>query len=197
MKFVALLILLIGSYLFGCATNTTNETALVPANSPTESPFPTPTPIALNKSLFDKKPQYLCDRLSELKHMPKDRDEPSGDAIYDALRENHYYSLPCLVEKITDTRPVERPGTAPFMSGLTYRVGDTAVLMLMRYDEMYWPKGMLPKKYEDMFKEQGMFAYYFYVDEVPEARKEIQRWWKKWLKTCQPDCEKLPTLERN
>lgn len=194
MKFVRLLTILVGSVLVGCSSNMTNETVVAPTSSATDTPFPTPTPIELNKSLFKEKPQYLCDRLVELKKMPKDSDEPTGDAIYDALRHNHYYSLPCLVDKITDTRPAENPTGAPFMSGLTYRVGDTAVLMLMRFDEMYWPKGMLPKKYEDMFKEEGMFAYYYYVDEVPGARKEVQKWWKKWLQTCQPECRRLPTL---
>jgi len=44
--------------------------------------------------------------------------------------------------------------------------------------EMPWPKGMLPEKYERMFKDEGMFAYYFHVDEVPGARKQVQHWWR-------------------
>ena len=104
--------------------------------------------------------------------MPRNPDHHSGDAIHDALQANYYYSLPCLVNKITDTQPAENPTGAPFWSGLTYRVGDTAVLMLMRFDDMYWPKGMLPRKYEDMYQDEGMFAYYFYVDEVPGSLAE-------------------------
>jgi hypothetical protein len=146
--------------------------------------------------LFDKSPQYLCDHLADLKQMPWDRDEYSGDAVYDALKRNGHASIPCLVDKITDTRPAENPTGAPFWAGLTYRVGDTAVLMLMDINDMYWPKGMLAKKYEDMFETEGMFSYYYYVDEVPGARKEIKRWWSKWLKSCRPKCVHVATIER-
>ena len=79
-------------------------------------------------------------------------------------------------------------------AGLTYRVGDTAVLMLMDINNMYWPKGMLPDKYERTFKEEGMFSYYFYVHEGPHARKRVQRWWRNWLKTCKPECAVVPSL---
>jgi hypothetical protein len=127
--------------------------------------------------------------------MPWDIHDHSGDAVYDALKHNGYYAMPCLVKKITDTRPAENPTGAPFWAGLTYRVGDTAVLMLMDINDAYWPKGMLSKKYEDMFVTEGMFSYYYYVDEVPGARKEIQRWWFNWLKTCKPECEKIETIE--
>ncbi len=148
-----------------------------------------------NTELFDKSPQFLCDHLAELKHMSFKTDY-SGDAVYDALKHNGYYSGKCLIEKITDTRPADNPTGAPFWAGLTYRVGDTAVLMLMDTNDMYWPKGMLPKKYEDMFESEGVFSYYFYVDEVPGARREVQRWWRNWLKTCKPECAKVESIER-
>ena len=83
----------------------------------------------------------------------------------------------------------------PFWAGLTYRVGDTAVLMLMDINDMYWPKGMLSKKYEDTFDSEGMFSYYCYVHEVPGARKAVQAWWRKWLRSCNPECTKVPSLE--
>jgi hypothetical protein len=128
--------------------------------------------------------------------MARDPSEHSGDAVYDALKRNGYYAMPCLVNKITDTRPADNPTGAPFWAGLTYRVGDTAVLMLMHINNMYWPEGMLPPKYEGMFKDEGMFAYYFYVHEVPGARKQVQRWWREWMKTCQPECAVIPSIEK-
>jgi len=157
--------------------------------------FPEPTPTPENTSLANMSPQYLCDHLADLKHMAWNGQGYSGDAVYDGLKRNAYYAIPCLTDKITDTRPAENPTGAPFWAGLTYRVGDKAVLMLTDINNMYWPKGMLPKKYELMFKDEGMFSYYFYVDEVPNARKDVQRWWRNWLKTCQPECATVPSLE--
>ncbi len=151
--------------------------------------LPVPSLTPENTALFDKDPQFLCDHLVDLKHMAWNHTDHSGDAIYDALKHTGYYSMPCLVEKITDTHPAENPTGAPFWAGLTYRVGDTAVLMLMDIDNTYWPKGMLAKKYEDMFLKEGVFSYYFYVDEVPRARKKIQRWWSDRLKSCKQECE--------
>lgn len=182
---------------------TTNDRGTRPAENlaleiaqPTPEPnYPSSTPTLENKSLADKSPQYLCDHLLDLKHMAS-REEYSGDAVYDALKRHGYYSTPCLIKKITDTRPAQNPTGAPFWAGLTYRVSDTAVLMLMDIHDMYWPKGMLPKKYEDMFEAEGMFSYYYYVDEVPGARKKVQRWWSQWMKTCQPECSVVPSIEK-
>ena len=148
-----------------------------------------------NTTFADRSPQYLCDHLADLKQMPWNPHDHSGDAVYDALQRNGYYSMPCLIDKITDMRPAENPTGAPFWAGLTYRVGDTAVLMLMDINDMYWPQGMVPRKYERLFSDQGMFYYYFYVDEVPGARRHIQFWWRNWLKTCQPECTIVASLE--
>ena len=175
------------------AGNTKEKNIALADPEPTPD-FPVSTPTPENTSLFDKSPQYLCDHLIDLKQMAY-KTEYSGDAVYDALKRKGHEAVPCLIEKITDTQPAKNPTGAPFWAGLTYRVGDTAVLMLMDINDMYWPKGMLAKKYEDMFDREGMFSYYFYVDEVPGARKAIQRWWRNWLKTCKPTCEKIETLE--
>jgi hypothetical protein len=191
---LAALVLIVAASLFVrhyVAPDTTITCFVVKVESAPENigrlPVPSLTPE--NRTLFDKDPQFLCDHLAELKHMSWQPRDYSGDALYDALKRKGYYSMPCLVEKITDTHPAENPTGAPFWAGLTYRVGDTAVLMLMDINNMYWPKGMLAKKYEDMFVNEGVFSYYFYVDEVPGARKKIQRWWSDWLKSCKPECE--------
>jgi hypothetical protein len=188
---------------FGTLTKPTGEIGIDPPTSTFPISSPTPDPIDLspastpeNTSLADRSPQYLCDHLVELKHMPWDHHDFSGDAVYDALKRNGHNSMPCLVDKITDRHPAKNPTGAPFWAGLTYRVGDTAVLMLMDINDMYWPKGMLAKKYEDMFESEGVFSYYFYVDEVPDAREKLQSWWSKWLKTCKPKCAVVGSLEQ-
>lgn len=201
MKYVALLGLFVATVLLGCATNQTHEIVDGPTSSASPGPSPTgddePVTVSTpeNISLADKSPEYLCDHLIELKHNPWDPNDFSGDAVYDALKRKGRESLPCLVEKITDTHAAENPTGAPFWAGLTYRVGDTAVLMLMNMNDMYWPKGMLAKKYEDMFQSEGMFSYYFYVHEVPGARKAVQRWWRNWLKYFKPECDKVPPIK--
>jgi len=157
--------------------------------------FPVPTPTPENTSLAHKPAQYLCDHLDDLKHMAWEGTGYSGDAVYDGLKRNGYYAIPCLADKITDTRPATNPTGAPFWAGYTYRVGDTAMFMLMDINEMNWPKGMMPTKYEEMFKTEGMFAYFDYVHSVPGSRKNVQRWWRNWIKTCQPECKVVPLLE--
>src|SRR4051794_22577907 len=83
--------------------------------------LPEPTPTPENTLLAAKPPQYLCDHLADLKHMAWYPRDHSGDAVYDALKRNGYYSMPCLIDKITDMRPAENPTGAPFWAGLTYR----------------------------------------------------------------------------
>lgn len=199
-RLVALAFILIASLFvrYYVAPDTTTTCFVVKIEPAPEelSRLSVPSLTPANTSLFDKSPQYLCDRLADIKHMARSPHDYSGDAVYDALKRNGYYSMPCLVKKITDTRPAENPTGAPFWAGLTYRVGDTAVLMLMDINNMYWPKGMFAKKYEDMFLSEGVFSYYFYVDEVPGSRKKIQLWWSDWLKSCQPECKIIESIER-
>jgi hypothetical protein len=199
MRPVVVFELFLGVVLVGCSAmpESINETI-----STAQGPFPTPTSSVArtastpeNASLADKDPQYLCDNLVDLGKMSWDSHDYSGDAVYDALKRKGHDAVPCLVEKITDTHPAKNPTGAPFWAGLTYRVGDTAVLMLMRINNMYWPTGMLAKKYENMYPSEGVFSYYFYVDEVPGARKDIQRWWRNWLKSCRPECAIVPSIE--
>jgi hypothetical protein len=203
MRSVGLLGLLVGIALVGCATKPANEIALLSGLPAAQGPSPTPTPAEQditptpeNTSLAEKSIQYLCDHLADLEQMPRNHHDFSGDAVYDAFKRKGHEAMPCLVEKITDTQPAKNPTGAPFWAGLTYRVGDTAVLMLMDMNEMFWPRGMLARKYEDLFESEGMFSYYFYVQQVPGARKDIQRWWRKWLRSCTPKCEIVPSIER-
>ena len=122
----------------------------------------------------------LCSRLREIKTIPYDPNEISGDLIYDGLRAAGKQAIPCLIDKLTDTEMIESPeGMMPVKD---FRVGDAATFLLLYNSRQVWdPETMFPPKYRRIFQEQGIFAYYAYVDK-PTNRRKFQLWWKNWLK---------------
>jgi hypothetical protein len=121
----------------------------------------------------------LCKRLREIKTIPYDPNETAGDPIYDGLRAAGGKAVPCLIEKLTDTERIELPdGLMPVND---FFVGDAATFMLLYITRENWqPTEMFPPRYAEMFKNQGVYAYYAYV-EKPANRKKFQLWWKAWV----------------
>ncbi|HEX6126725.1 MAG TPA: hypothetical protein VFZ23_15240 [Pyrinomonadaceae bacterium] len=127
----------------------------------------------------------LCDRLISIDTMPT-HDPTITDPIYESLIAKGDDAIPCLVEKISDTRPMPDPRySVPHWQH--YKVGDTAVLTLLDIvsrDDSEWENLMiesLSPKYAEEWRTNGIYAYFNYVSEV-KNRKELQRWWTKWLK---------------
>ena len=119
----------------------------------------------------------LCGRLNELKKIPLYPDEKNGDPIYDGLMEKGREAVPCLIEKITDTTPMPDPGSPAVQD---YKVGDAAVFILLFITGEKWqPETMLSPEYAKHWKDDGIYAYYAYV-EKPANRKKMQFWWKNW-----------------
>lgn len=154
------------------------------AATPTEvSPSAEPSPT-VDPELLKAQPAELCDRLAEIKKLPY-RDPSDTDAIYEALIAKGEQAYPCLVERITDSKKMPDPREAPVWQH--YAVGDTAVFILVRsvsgdndsLEEKLLLE-MLPKKYREEWKTNGVYAYFNYVSEH-KNRKELQRWWKNWL----------------
>lgn len=127
----------------------------------------------------------LCNQLVKIKKLPY-RDPADTDPIYEALIAKGADAYSCLIEKITDTKKMKDPREAPMWSH--YTVGDTAVFVLVRSvsngDEKIEErllKEMLPPKYREEWKTNGVYAYFNYVSES-KNRNELQRWWRNWLK---------------
>lgn len=124
--------------------------------------------------------EYLCSRLKELKAIPYGQDELTGDPIYDGLKSSGLKAVPCLVDKIVDTTPMKDPGPGPVVPG--YKVGDAATFMLLMITKEDWqPETMFPPDVAATWKEEGMYAYFGYV-EREENRKQFQAWWKDWMR---------------
>lgn len=138
-------------------------------------PYPqaTASPVAADA-------EELCERLAELKVIPYWPGEVAGDPIYDGLVNAGNGAIPCLVNKITDTTLMDDPRTAPKIQDFT--VGDAAVFMLLYITEEPWqPETMFPPKFAELWKTEGVYAYFEFVKK-PENRKKIQAWWKNWMR---------------
>ena len=143
----------------------------------------TKPPIHVHISNFTS--AELCNRLISIDTLPT-HDPNITDPIYESLIAKGDDAISCLVEKISDETPVPDPRySVPRWQH--YAVGDTAVFTLvdiLRKNEIEREKlliEMLPSKYREEWKTNGVYAYFNYVSE-PRNRKELQRWWRKWVK---------------
>lgn len=133
------------------------------------------TPVSIRADEFDV--SVLCSKLHELKKIPLYPDKTNGDPIYDGLMQKGREAVPCLIEKITDTTSMPDPGSPTVKD---FKVGDAAVFMLLYVTGEKWqPETMLSPEYAKHWKNDGIYAYYEYVEE-PANRKKIQFWWKNW-----------------
>lgn len=141
--------------------------------------IPRPTKTA-SVSIAGRDSMSLCYRLSHLKTIPYDRSKPSGDPVYDELIAAGKQAIPCLIDKITDTSIIPDPREAPVITD--FRVGDAAVFMLMIITGVdAHPEKMLPPHYAKMWKEEGIYSYFYYV-EKPSNRRQLQAWWRNRVK---------------
>jgi len=124
----------------------------------------------------------LCDDLPELKRLPHDARQTVDDPVYNKYAAHKNDAIPCLIDKITDTTPMQDPGLSPAVVN-DFCVGDAAVFTLLLLTGEEWrPDSMLSPEYAARWKSEGVFAYYRYVED-PANRKRIQSWWKEWSKT--------------
>ncbi len=75
-----------------------------------------------------KTQENICSLLGAVKAVPFRADGPSADLAYNALRANRGAIAGCLVERITDTTPMNDPGAGPKVGGFV--VGDLAFFLL-------------------------------------------------------------------
>lgn len=121
----------------------------------------------------------LCEQLNKIRKLPS-RDPSDSDPIYEAIIARGEEAIPCLVEKITDESLMPDPREAPPYQN--YKVGDTAYFLLLRITQKDDDIAkMLPPKYAKLWATEGVYAYFAYVEKM-ENRKELQRFWRDWMK---------------
>lgn len=125
----------------------------------------------------------ICSQLKYLKRLPNHYDNVSDDPVYNQFLSNRDQVIPCLIDKITDTTLMEDPSPGPTVDN--YRVGDAAMFVLLLITKEKWqPETMFPPKYAELWKTEGVYAYYGYVEQ-PANRQKLQLWWKGWMKNNQ------------
>ncbi len=179
------LVLFVGS-LSGCQDRVVDvvQTTQTPQTLPTREPKPTKPPIP--EELLRASPEQLCAKLKDIKTLPTFEPTPT-DPIYEALVLKDDTAIPCLIENIADRREVPDPRySVPVWQH--FAVGDTALFTLLdilsKDDGHDWERRLLeslPEKSRQEWDSNGIYAYFNYVSE-PKNRKDLQRWWKNWIK---------------
>ena len=119
----------------------------------------------------------LCNRIGEIKQLPH-HDETGVDSVYDALASAGEAVVPCLIEKVSDTKIMPDP-RCPHISNET-RVGDVAYLVLVRITKIGFTE-LFPADVQKKFKTTGVYAYHEYID-GKENRKQLQSKLRNWYR---------------
>jgi hypothetical protein len=119
----------------------------------------------------------LCRRLSEIKRLPF-KGESIDDEIYNQFLKQGKAAIPCLINSITNATKMRDPRSAP--SYEDFRVGDAAFFILLKITNVPFEQ-MLPYQVKARLKEEGVYAYFRYVEKTAN-RKALQDRWKAWLK---------------
>lgn len=122
-------------------------------------------------------PSLLCSRIAEIKTLPLKGDS-GEDQVYDALVEAGDSVVPCLIEKVTDTTKMADPRQTPTYSDI--RVGDIAYFILIDITKLGFTEP-LPPDVKERHKEEGVYAYFRYV-EKQENRKKLQSRLYEWYR---------------
>lgn len=160
---------------YACQTGATKEDSKSSLNSDLD--------ISRSDNIEDSKPvddvAELCKKLPEMKIMPYRKDKVIGDIVYDGLLASGTRAVPCLVDQITNQAKMNDPREAPHI--LDFTVGDAAVFMVHRITDVPLIS-VLPERFAKDWQSRGVYTYFTYV-ETPNNRKQIQLWWKDWIKS--------------
>lgn len=119
----------------------------------------------------------LCDRVSEIKLLPF-KGERVDDEAYNSLIDAGEVAIPCLIEKITDTRRMGDPRHAPTYPDV--RVGDVAYFVLIEVTKLDFIE-MLPAAVQKQYKNDGVYAYFRYVQRK-QNREQLRRSLREWYR---------------
>ena len=124
----------------------------------------------------------VCDlHLSSIKAIPF-TGEPSQDAHYDALKNAGKSAVPCLIANVTNTRYAQDPRPIPRWGTMRISVGHRAVYMLWNMTDVD-PIKMLPRRYQLLHKQIGVYALDEYLHDRPANRRTLQRKLWRWYRT--------------
>jgi hypothetical protein len=118
----------------------------------------------------------VCDRLSEV-HVIPFKGEKVEDAAYNAIIKAGETPIPCLVENLVNTAPMQDPRKAP--PSKTFVVADLAGMLLCQITGRPFDD-QLPPEVRESFPERGVAAYFDYVKDA-ENRASLQADWQKFL----------------
>jgi len=135
--------------------------------------LPSQTPVANNSSVLDA--NALCSRVSEIKQMPF-KGEKVDDAAYNSIIEAGEAVLPCLIEKVADTTPMQDPRGIPGPTDT--RVGDVAYFLIVEIANLDFTE-LLPAKVQQEFKTEGVYSYHWFVSKR-KNRLQLQTKLKEW-----------------
>lgn len=113
-----------------------------------------------------------CDEIQDVRETPFKKGEQTNDKAYNSLIAKGKAVLPCLADKITDTRLTPDPRSAPSVAGIT--VGDVAVFVFCDIADKEI-EAFVPESIAKRFKTEGVYAYFEFVQKNAENRAVVQR----------------------
>lgn len=124
----------------------------------------------------------VCDlHLSRIKNIPF-TGERSQDAHYDALKNAGKSAVPCLIANVTNTRYAPDPRPIPRWGTIRTTVGHRSVYMLWEMTNVD-PIKMLPRRYQRLHKQIGVYALDEYLLDGRANRRALQRKLWRWYRT--------------
>lgn len=132
--------------------------------------------------LAAREPGDDCAAVSTIRVMPF-RSEAGLDSAYDGLVAGGCSLVPCLVERIVDTREMPDPRQAPLVPGFT--VGDAALFMVSELTGRSFEES-LPNRVRARIPDEGVYAYFRFVA-TRANREAIRGDWRRWL-AAHPQC---------
>ena len=120
----------------------------------------------------------LCNRVAEIKQLPF-KNESGVDAAYDALIEAGEAIVPCLIDKVSDTKVMLDP-RCPHVTDET-RVGDVAYFVLVDIIKIGFVE-LFPADVHKNFKTDGVYAYHEYIDRKGKHKllqSKLREWYRQ------------------
>ena len=123
----------------------------------------------------------VCDlHLSQIKRIPF-KGNAGVDPHYDALKAAGKLAVPCLIANVTNMRHKPDPRPIPGWGSMRMTVGDRAVYMLAEITGVDTIK-MLPRRYQELYKEIGVYARDEYLHDRRSNRQILQRKLWQWYR---------------